>query len=124
MPFADIEFEFPTLFAVAAEAPQLKGADFGHSGVKVDGDGLAGFRVTFQSRRKGAEFFNLALPFLDHGADGVVAAYGGSEKAELGGSADDQAEFLLGQVSLGAFLHAEGDHAKSLERWWAAGNGG
>src|SRR5262249_36115939 len=34
-PFADIELQFPPLFAVTAEAPQFQRADFGHLGMQV-----------------------------------------------------------------------------------------
>ena len=54
----------------------------------------------------------------------VVLARGGSEEAELGGLADDQAEFAVGDAQIGAFFHAEGGHREGFQRGGKAGHGG
>ncbi len=52
--FADVEFEFPALFAVAAEAPQFQRADLRHLAVQMHRHRLPFLRRRFQRRRQGA----------------------------------------------------------------------
>ena len=58
----------------------------------------------------------LGVPAFEDGADGVVAAGGRAQEAELGRLADDQADLGAGDVGLGSFLHAHRHDAQGLDR--------
>ena len=116
---ADVEFELPAAVVAGALAPELEGADLGDVGVEADGDGLARRRRPRRPRAVSSGASSWSSSGLQRsriGADGVVAAGGRAEEAELGRLADDQAELGAGDVGLGPFLHPHRHDAEGLDR--------
>ena len=112
------------------EALELEGAEFGDGGLEVHGDELAGVAVgSGQGGFDGRDFLELVVVdgVVEHVARFVLATEGGREKAEPGGFANDEAEFLRRDFGFGAFFHPErGDTERAHGRFEAgnSGNGG
>ena len=97
---------FQRCSSLRALAPEVQRADLGDVGVEPDGHDLAVAAVLgAEGGLERGEFLHLlGRPALEDGPDGVVAAGGRAEEAELGGLADDEAELGAGHVGLGPFL--------------------
>jgi hypothetical protein len=120
---AHVELQLPPP-AVARHAPQLQHAGFGDDGLERDRHDVGGVLLGGQIDFHGRQFFQIVAEIFDQVAGLVVLAHGGGEEAELGGLADHQSEFAVGDAQVGAFLHAEGDHREGFERSGKAGHGG
>src|SRR5262249_57205237 len=100
-----VEFEFPAA-GVAGDAPELEHSGFGDYGFEGDGDDFGGAFAGAEADFHGREFMEFVAVILDEVADLIVLAGGGGEEAELGGLADDEAQFTPRDPNVRAFFPA------------------
>src|ERR1044072_8784460 len=96
----DVEFELPTLRAVARDAPDFERADLGHARFKADGEHRVLLAFELERDFERAQLLDLVAPVLDEASNLVGLAHRRAEEAELGGLADDEPELAIRDRSL------------------------
>src|ERR1700734_2159470 len=90
--FPDIQFQLPALGAVAGNTPHLDRPDLRHPRFQANRHNGSLLAIDAQGYFERVEFFDIVGPVFGQIANAVLLAHRGTEKAELRGFANNQAE--------------------------------